>query len=78
MTRQFSKSAADKEVVCEGDSVSGGNLKNLMLTVAEERRPLDVLGRVRPIEGDEMALVTNEKLTTLVRTWKTNNERAEL
>jgi hypothetical protein len=78
LSHQLTKTATHVEVVCKGNAVTRSDLEDFVFTIAVESRPLDVLGMARPIEGGGVALMTNDKLTTVVRAWKTDNERAEL
>ena len=66
VANHLTESSADEQVVGEGNTVPGSDLEDLMLTVAVERRPLNVGGVLGPIEGGGMALMTDNKLTSFM------------
>jgi hypothetical protein len=78
MTRQLPKPAAKEEIIGQGDAVSGSDFQDLVLAVAVECGPLDVLGGARPVESSGMTLMANDKLTARISTWEAYNERTKL
>lgn len=66
VANHLTESSADKQVVCQGNTVPRRDLEDFVLTVAVECRPLDVGVVLGPIEGGGMTLMTDNKLTALM------------
>ena len=58
--------------------MAGFNLKNLVLTVAVECGPLDVLLVVGPVEGHGVIGVPNDELAAIVLAGEADDERSKL
>jgi len=69
---------SDEEVVRDSYAVTARNLHDLMLAIAVECSPLNLVGDLGPVEASLITLVTYEQCSALVVARKAHNKGSDL